>query len=305
MPETAPISKIEATRNYGAEVVLHGTIYDDAEKKAREIALERGYEFIHPFDDIDIIAGQATIAHELVKQVGAIDTIVVPIGGGGLISGIAVVFKKLMPNVKIIGVEPENAAKMKASLSAGKPVTITAKPTIADGLATKRPGEITFKIVQALVDDIVTVSEEELAYTIYLLLERGKVLVEGAGAASLAALVNRKVEKLGRRVVAILSGGNIDLNALYRILLRGLVRGGRIARITGYVADTPGQLLHVLEVIAKHRGNILDIIHDRSDVSAPAWHAKVTVLLEIPSLRALEQILEELKSEGIRFWRET
>ncbi len=304
MPTTAPISKIEATKSYGAEVVLYGSIYDDAEEKAREIARKRGYEFIHPFDDPDIIAGQGTIAHELVKQVGVFDTIVVPIGGGGLISGIAVVLKRLMPNIRVIGVEPENAAKMLASIRAGKPVQISAKPTIADGLATKKPGDLTFKIVQSLVDEIVTVSEEEIAHTIYLLLERGKVLVEGAGAASLAALIHGKIPVVGEKTVVLLTGGNIDLNALYRIVLRGLARGERIARISGYVPDSPGQLLKVLEIIARHRGNIIDIVHDRTDLAAPAWHARVTVLLEVPSSDTLTRILEELGREGMKFWKE-
>ncbi|MET1101772.1 MAG: threonine ammonia-lyase [Pyrodictiaceae archaeon] len=301
MPESASISKIEATRGYGAKVILHGRIYDDAEKKAQEIAKETGYEFIHPFDDPDIIAGQATIAHELIKQVGSFDAVIVPIGGGGLISGIAIVVKRLMPGVRVIGVEPENAPKMLESIKSGKPVTITPKPTIADGLATKKPGELTYKIVSELVDEIVTVSEEELAHTIYLLLERGKVLVEGAGAASLAALIYHKVELQGRRVIAIISGGNIDLNALYRVLLRGLAEGGRLARIIGYLPDYPGQLYQVLETIARYRGNILDIFHDRSDVMAPAWHAKVSIIFEIPSKDHLENIIKELRRRGFSF----
>lgn len=302
MPETASISKIDATRGYGAEVVLHGTIYDEAEEKALEIARERGYEFVHAFDDPYVIAGQGTIAFELLEQLGSFDVVVVPVGGGGLISGIASVVKKLRPEVRVVGVEPDNVPKMKLSLQAGKPVTIQPRPTIADGLATKKPGELTYKLVSELVDDIVTVSEEEIAKAIYLLLERGKVLVEGAGAAPVAALISGKLElRGGERVVAIVSGGNIDLNAIYKILLRGLYEEGRIATIEGYVPDYPGQLMKVLEVVARHRGNVLDIIHDRTHPGGPAWHAKVVILLEVPSREALARILDELRLLGYSF----
>ncbi len=302
MPETATISKVEATRSYGAVVMLHGRIYDDAERMARRIAEEKGYAFVHAFDDEDVIAGQGTIALELLEQLESFDTVIVPIGGGGLISGVASVLKTLGRRVRVVGVEPANVPKMLESIKAGKPVTISPRPTIADGLATKRPGELTFKLVSELVDDIVLVDEEEIAHAIYMLLERAKVLAEGAGAAALAALLAGKVGcKPGERVIALVTGGNIDLTTLYRILLRGLARGGRIARITGHIMDVPGELARVLTVIARHRGNIVDVHHDRSDTRGPAWHAKVTIVFEAPSRQAIDEILEELKREGYSF----
>jgi len=304
MPETASISKVEATRGYGAEVILYGRIFDEAYSKALEVARERGYELIHAFDDLRVIAGQATIAWELLEQVSWFDAILVPVGGGGLISGVAGVIKSVRPEIKVIGVEPEAAPKMLASLKAGKPVEVEVKPTIADGLVAKKPGNLTFQFTSNLVDDIVTVSEDEISQAIYLLLERKKALVEGAGAVSVAALISGKVKLEGRRVVALLSGGNIDLTVLNRIIIRGLAETGRIARIVGYIPDYPGQLRRVLEVIARYRGNILDIIHDRSDPRTPAWHAKVTILFESPSPRATRDIVEKLKEEGFKFYTE-
>ncbi len=301
MPETATISKVEATKSYGAEVILHGRIYDDAEALAKKIAEEKGYTFIHAFDDPEIIAGQGTLGLELMEQLNSFDYVVVPIGGGGLASGVAAAIKSRRQGVKIIGVEPANVPKMAASLRAGKPVTVEPKPTIADGLATKKPGELTYRLVSELVDDIVLVSEEEIAYAIYMLLERGKVLAEGAGAASLAAILSGKLDCRGQRVVALVTGGNIDLTTLYRVLLRGLASQGRVARITGYIMDVPGELAKVLTTIAKHRGNVVDIYHDRSDAYAPAWHAKVTIVFEAPSKKVVEKILEELRLQGYVF----
>jgi threonine dehydratase len=301
MPETASISKVEATRSYGAEVVLYGRVYDEAEEKAQAIAEEQGLVYVHAFDDEEVIAGQGTIAYELLEQLPSFDVVVVPIGGGGLASGVASVIKTRRPGVSIIGVEPANAPKMVASLRAGKPVTIEPKPTIADGLVAKRPGELTYRLVSELVDDIVLVSEEEIAYAIYMLLERAKVLAEGAGAAALAALLAGKVACEGKRVVALVTGGNIDLTTLYRVLLRGVASQGRLARITGYVLDVPGELAKILSVIAKYRGNVVDIYHDRSDAKAPAWHAKVSIVFEAPSRDTVETIVRELRSIGYVF----
>lgn len=302
MPRGASISKIEATKGYGAEVVLHGEVYDDAEREALRIARERGYEFVHAFDDIDVIAGQGTIGFEILEQVPDVDVVVVPIGGGGLISGIATVVKRLKPGTKVIGVEPENAPKMKRSIEAGHPVEVVVRPSIADGLLTRKPGRITYEVVSELVDDIVLVSEDEIAKAIYLLLERAKVLAEGAGAAALAALLSGRVRGVeGRRVLAIVSGGNIDLTALYRVLLRGLASAGRIARLRGVVPDTPGSLYRALEVIARHGANIVEVIHDRTDVRITPWHAAVDILLEVPSRSVLDRIVEELRRKGMKF----
>ncbi len=301
MPETASISKVEATRGYGAQVVLYGKIYDEAEQKAREIAEEKGYAFIHPFDDPHVIAGQGTVALEILEDLSDIDVVVVPVGGGGLISGIAAVFKKLSPSTRIVGVEPENAPKFTESLRAGKPVTVEVRPTIADGLATKKPGNLTFRIVSGLVDKMVTVTEDELAKAIYLLLERGKVLAEGAGAAALAAILSGKVDVEGKRVVALVSGGNIDLTAIYRLLIRGLAGAGRIAAIQGHVPDLPGTLAKIASIIASYRGNIVEVIHDRADMEAPAWHTTLKIIFEAPSLETVDTILKELERHGYRF----
>ncbi len=301
MPETASISKVEATKNYGAEVILYGRVYDDAYQKALQISEARGYEFIHAFNDVDVIGGQGTIGLELVEQLRSFDVVVVPIGGGGLISGIASVVKARLPNVKVVGVEPEAAPKMSESLRAGRPVFVEPKPSIADGLVAKRPGDITFEVVSNLVDDVVNVSEDEICQAIYLVLERTKTLVEGAGAAAVAALMSGKLRVDGKEVVAILSGGNIDLTLLHRVLLRALSKAGRIVRITGYVPDYPGQLAKVLQVISAYKGNVIDINHDRSDLRAPAWHARVTITFEIPSRAVVDEVLKELKGCGMFF----
>ncbi len=300
MPVTAPISKVEATKNYGGKVILHGRVYDEAESKAKEIALEKNYAFIHPFDDPYIIAGQATLAHEIIADLEDIDTMVVPVGGGGLISGIAVVFKKLSPETRIIGVEPESAPKFTVSLRRGKPVTVDVKPTIADGLATKKPGKLTFNIVRKLVDKMVTVNEEELAKAVFLLMERGKIVAEGAGAAGIAALISGKIEGKGR-TVTIISGGNINLPLAYRVILRGLASEGRIASISGTVPDQPGVLNAITAIIARHRANIIEVIHDRADLRAPAWHASLKIILETPSREELSKILEDLSRNGYNF----
>ncbi|MEN3000113.1 MAG: threonine ammonia-lyase [Acidilobaceae archaeon] len=300
MPETATISKIEATRGYGAEVVLHGRVYDESLLKALEIAKERGYEFVPAFDDVSVIAGQGTMAWELLEQ-AELDVVVVPVGGGGLLAGIAAVMKRFRPKVKVIGVEPEAAPKMTASLKAGKPVSVEPKPSVADGLVTKRPGELTFAIASELVDEMVTVDEEEISQAIYFLLERKKALTEGAGAVGVAALLAGKLKLEEKRSAILLSGGNIDLTVLNKILVRGLSRVGKIVRLAGQVPDYPGQLKRVLDIVASKRANVLDILHDRVDISLPPWHAKVVLLLEVPSLAAAEEIVRELESEGYSF----
>ncbi len=300
MPESASIAKVEATRNYGAEVVLYGSVYDDAERKAKEIAEREGLAMVHPFDDIDVMAGQGTIAWEILDQMKNVDVVVVPIGGGGLASGILSVVKKVVPSVKVIGVEPEAAPKMMMSIKAGHPVTLEPKPSLADGLVTKRPGELTFKIVSSLIDDIVTVSEKEIAYAIYLLLERCKLLAEGAGAASVAALLSGKIEVKGN-VVALVTGGNIDVTTLYRVLIEGMNMSGRVAILRGSVPDVPGSLSKALSVIAKHRGNILDVKHRRYGPGVDPWHAVVEIVVEVPSRETVRKIIADLNTMGMRF----
>jgi len=303
MPENAPPAKVNATLGYGAKVVLHGEVVDEALRMAEEISREKGYPLVHPFDDEEIIGGNATIGLEILEQLGDVDAVVVPIGGGGLISGVAAVLKQRRPHVKVIGVEPRAAPKMLESLKAGRPVSVGVAFSLADGLVVKRPGELTFKLVSELVDDIVVVDEDEIARAIYLLLERGKVLAEGAGAVTVAALLQGVDGLEGRRVAAVISGGNLDLTSLEKIILKGLVREGRLARITGYIPDRPGELKRVLEIIARHRCNVVDVLHDRTDPAIPPWHAKVSIVMEAPSREALERVLAELEAAGYRFKR--
>ncbi|WP_203218994.1 threonine ammonia-lyase [Geoglobus acetivorans] len=301
MPESASITKIEAVKNFGAEVILHGKIYDDSEQKAIEIAEERGYAFIHPFDDPDVISGQGTIAWEMVEQISKIDTVIVPLGGGGLISGISTVMKIFTDSVEIIGVEPENVPKFAESMRLGKITVTEVKPTIADGLATKRPGKNTFRIVKSLVDEIVTVNEDEIARAIHYLLEKEKVLAEGAGAAGVAALLGNKVDVRGKNVAVVISGGNIDLTAIYKLIIRALANSGKLAVIYGFVPDSPGNLSEVTGIIARHRGNIIDVIHHREDLRAPAWHTALKIVFEVESSQVVENILAELESRGYHF----
>jgi len=302
MPITAPASKVLATRGYGANVVLHGSVYDEAYRKALEIAEETGATFIHPFDDLDVIAGQGSIAVEILEDLKDIDVVVVPIGGGGLISGIASVMRNLLgDSVKIIGVEPEAAPKMKKSIETGKIVEIPVKSTIADGLVTKKPGDLTYQIISECVDDIVTVSDNEIAHAIFMLLERGKTLAEGAGAAALAAVLSGKVDVKDKNVVVIISGGNIDLTLLSRIVNRELVREKRIMIIKGELPDRPGQLKEVLGILARARINILEVIHNRYDpMLEPGW-ARVKLIVEVPNPELIDELLSQLKSYGYMF----
>ncbi|ADM28188.1 threonine dehydratase [Ignisphaera aggregans DSM 17230] len=300
MPRTAPISKIDATKNYGAKIILYGDIIDEAEEKAKEVAEDQDFVFIHPYNDIDVIAGQATIAWEILEQLSNFDIVVVPIGGGGLASGIISIIKSVKPSIKIVGVEPKNAPKFYESLKCGKIVSIDVKPSIADGLIAKKPGTLTFEIISKLIDDIVLVDEDEIAYTMFLLLERAKMLVEGAGAVSLAAILSRKISNIdGKKVLALITGGNVDLTSIYRIILKGLLVYGRIVKIRGYVPDVPGTLHKILTVLTKYGCNILEIRHERYHEKALPWHTDLEILMEVPSKDYVDQIISELKSIGI------
>lgn len=300
MPETAPTYKINAVKSYGSEVLLYGQIYDDAFKKALELSEERGMTLIHPFNDPYVIAGQGTIGLEIVEDVGTVDTVVVPIGGGGLIAGIALAVKKLSSGrIKVVGVEPSVAAKTKLSLSMGRPVTTTPQPSLADGVLTKSLGDLTFKIIRDYVDLVLEVEEDQIARAIYLLLERTKLLAEGAGALPVAALLSRSEEIPGEKVVAVISGGNADLTTLYRILMRGLIREGRVAKITLSLKDVPGSLERVLKVLADLRCNILDISHDRFDLDIKPGYAKVKILMEVSSEQVIKVAVTKLRELGV------
>lgn len=300
MPETAPTYKINAVKSYGSEVLLYGQIYDDAFKKALEISEERGMSLIHPFNDPYVIAGQGTIGLEIVEDVSNVDTVVVPIGGGGLIAGIALAVKKLSKGrVKVVGVEPSVAAKTRLSLSAGKPVTVLPQPSLADGVLTKSLGDLTFEIIRNYVDLVLEVEEDQIARAIYLLLERTKLLAEGAGALPVAALLSRSDEIPGENIVAVVSGGNADLTTLYRILMRGLIREGRVARITLSLKDVPGSLEKVLKILADLRCNILDITHDRFDLDIKPGYAKVKILMEVSSEQVIKTAITKLRESGV------
>ncbi len=265
MPEATPLLKVANTRGHGARVVLHGANYEEAYSEARRLEGTEGLTFVHPFDDPAIIAGQGTVALEILEQVPDVEAVLVPVGGGGLIAGVAVALKAIAPGVRVVGVETELLPSMLTAVEEGRLVTLEPASSLADGIAVKRAGELTFEHVKAFVDEIVTVSEEEIASAILYLLEKEKTVAEGAGAVAVAALLNHKVRGLeGRRVVAIVTGGNIDVNVISRIIERGLVRDGRLVRMLVAMQDKPGQLAKVSTVVANHRANVIEVHHTRA-----------------------------------------
>ncbi len=298
MPEATPLMKVANTRAHGARIVLHGSNYDEAYAEARRLEQVERLTFVHPFDDEDVIAGQGTVALEILAQEPETDAVVVPIGGGGLVSGVAVAVKALRPGAKVIGVETEVLPSMLQALEAGRPVTLDPANSLADGIAVKRAGDVTFEHVRTYVDEIVTVSEEEIASAILYLLEREKTVVEGAGAVGVAALMQRKIRGLdGRRVVAIVSGGNIDVNLVARVIERGLVKDGRLVRVSVALQDKPGQLAKVSAIIANHRANVIEVHHTR----AFAYRFGDTTLqltLETRGPDHVEEILRALRERG-------
>lgn len=298
MPETAPLSKITATGSYGAEIILAGQVYDDAFRRAREIQQTQGATLIHAFDDEKVIAGQGTIGLEILQDLPDVSTIVAPIGGGGLIAGIAVAVKTLAPHVRIIGVQASGAAAMYLSKQADSLVTTKDAITVADGIAIKVPGTLTFDIVQKYVDEIVTVEDEDIARAILMLLERSKVIAEGAGAVSLAAVLSGKIPGRDRKIATVISGGNIDVNVISRIIERGLVKAGRRIRMSMPVTDRPGTLRKVLAIIAKQGVNVISIYHDRTAPTVPLGQAEVVLSLETKDQKHVEELLGTLKGEG-------
>lgn len=300
MPQTASATKVNATKSYGAQVVLHGTIYDEAYEKALEIAREKGYVFVHPYDDPEVMAGQATIGHEILDEILGPATVLIPIGGGGLISGIAVAIKKRSPSTKIIGVQPENASAMLHYVS-GKYHDYRPSLSIADGVLVKKPGRLTSSIVKELVDDIVVVSEEDISYAVNFLLERAKIIAEGAGALPVAALLSKRYVPIKDPVVAVISGGNIDPSLLSRIIIHELAKDRRIVSIIGELNDRPGELGKVIEILAEHRLNIVDIRHDRWDPRLLPTKAKLEILFEAKSSEDIEEALQDLRKKGYNF----
>jgi threonine dehydratase len=298
MPEATPIMKVANTRAHGARVVLHGANYDEAYAEARRLEQAEKLTFVHPFDDPDVIAGQGTIGLEILEQEPETEAVVVPIGGGGLVSGIATAVKALRPGAKVIGAQTEMLPCMLQAVEAGRPVTLEPANTVADGIAVKRAGDLTLAHVQKYVDEIVTVSEEEIASAILYLLEREKTVVEGAGAVGVAALMQRKIRGLeGRKVVVVVSGGNIDVNLVARIIERGLVKDGRLVRISVALQDKPGQLAKVSSIVANARANVIEVHHTR----AFAYRFGDTTLqltLETRGPEHVEEILRALRERG-------
>lgn len=298
MPLPTPLTKVSATRAYGAEVLLHGANYDEAYEKAVEEAQRESLTVIHAFDDDAVIAGQGTLGLEILTQHPEIEAIVSPIGGGGLIGGIACAVKESRPAVKVFGVQPSRIPSMKAAVAAGKPVTLESAKTVADGIAVRRAGERTLPLVQKYVDGIVTVEEEEIANAILLLLEREKTLAEGAGAAALAALLNRKLPIEGKRVAVLVCGGNIDVTLLARIIERGLVKDGRLVRLRVHLPDYPGALHRLTGILADHRANIVETAYDRAYHGVNLGDTAIDITMETRGPEHIAELLGALTAAG-------
>ncbi len=299
LPEGAPISKVEATKRLGAEVCLVPGVYDDAYQKALQLRDEHGYTFVHPFDDENVIAGQGTIGLELIEQLPDMEAVVVPVGGGGLISGLAFAIKSLNPKVEIYGVQAEGAASMVNSVHDHHPETLPSVSTIADGIAVKSPGAITFETCSKYVDDIVTVTEDEICAAILKLIESEKMVAEGAGAASVAAVMYNKVPVKGKKTVCIVSGGNIDVTILNRVIYRGLAKSGRVCTLDMELDDQPGKLVEVCSVIAQLGGNITGVHHDRSANRKKVNACILRVTLETRNEEHIHEIKQALVNSGI------
>ena len=299
LPDGAPISKVEATKSYGAEVCLVEGVYDDAYRKALELRDEKGYTFIHPFNDEDVIAGQGTIALELTEQLSDIDVVLVPVGGGGLISGIAYTLKALNPNVKVYGVQAKGAPSMANSVHNGKIEELPSVSTIADGIAVKKPGDLTYEICSKYVDGIVTVSDDEISAAILALMEQHKLVTEGAGAVSVAAAMFGKVDLKGKRAVCLLSGGNIDVTILSRVIQRGLLMSGRTCQMTIELLDKPGQLLAVSRIVAELGGNVIEVHHEHARGGSDVNGCYLRVTLETRNFEHITEIRNALVAHGL------
>ena len=299
LPDGAPISKVEATKGYGAEVCMVKGVYDDAYNKAIELRDEKGYSFIHPFDDPDVIAGQGTIGLEIMEQLPNADAVVVPIGGGGLIAGVAYTIKQLNPNCKVYGVQATGAPSMEHSIADGKIETLDKVQTIADGIAVKTPGNLTYELVSKYVDGIVTVSDDEIALAILTLLEQQKLISEGAGAVPVAAVLTGKIPDIeGKNVCCLVSGGNIDVTILSRVIERGLKMSGRTASITIALSDKPGQLSDVSGIIAKTGANVTSINYDSTDLDMNITDCYLRISVETRDFAHIIAIKNALKDAG-------
>ena len=305
MPKFAPLTKVEATRAYGATVILEGLSFDDAAARARELAAQHGYTYVHAFDDEAVISGQGTIGLEILEQLPDVTTVIVPIGGGGLIAGIATALHALKPNVRVIGVQAEGCAPVRASLIAGVTVTAPASQTIADGIAVKRPGELTLPIIRALVSEVVEVSDDEIARAIVHCAQRAKLVVEGAGAAGLAALLSGKVTLEPHETVCVLlCGGNIDGNLLSRVIEQVMVRQGRYTLLKVALVDRPGNLAQLVAKLAESGANVIDLFHRRAMWLAPLGKVGVELVLEVRDAAHGEEVRAHLEMHGYHVMRE-
>ncbi len=301
MPMFAPPLKVIATKAYGANVILTGDTFDDAFKAATAFGEKSGATFVHPFNDPYIIAGQGTIGLEIFEQLRDVEDVVVPIGGGGLIAGIAIALKELNPRIRIIGVEAEGAQSMKLSVEKGKAVTMNSTNTIADGIAIKSPGNLTLDVVRELVDELVVVNDAEMARTAYLLLQRAKILTEPSGVAAMAAIMYHKTNTLGRKVVPLISGGNVNMSILEQILDKGIMDEGMRARIQVLIPDMSGRLKLIISILEKVKANIHEIEHERSTTSVPVGYVHVTITFNLQDPSQLTTILEELNKQKMNY----
>lgn len=300
LPDGAPISKVEATKSYGAEVCLVKGVYDDAYAEALRQRDELGYTFVHPFDDENVIAGQGTIGLELIEQIPDMDAVIVPIGGGGLISGVAFAIKSLNPKIKVYGVQAAGAPSMFNSVRDNKIECLDSVSTIADGIAVKEPGENTFKYVSEYVDDIVTVTDDEISAAILALMEQQKLVTEGAGAVPVAAAMFNKIPVKGKKVVCLLSGGNIDVTILSRVIKRGLLMTGRNSTLNIELLDKPGQLMDVSRIIAELGGNVISIHHERANEGSAVNGCYLRIVLETRNYEHIEHIKDALRKNGFK-----
>ena len=300
LPDTAPISKVEATKGYGAQVCLVPGVYDDAYNRALELKEERGYTFVHPFDDEYVISGQGTIGLEIMNEMSDVDAVIVPIGGGGLISGVACAIKSISPHVKVYGVQAAGAPSMFNAVHHGHMEALEKVSTIADGIAVKKPGEITYEMVKNYVDDIALVTEDEIAAAILALIEKQKMIAEGAGAVSVAAAMFHKFPLEGKKVVSLISGGNIDVTSLSRVIDRGLMKSGRTTNLLIELADKPGQLMDVSRIIAQCGGNVTSVHHERNGETESINGCYLRLTLETRNYDHVQQITQALKDAGFK-----
>lgn len=301
MPRFSPVAKIQATQGYGAKVVLHGAAFDDALARALELSKENGATFLHPFNDEDVIAGQGTIGLEIYDELPDVDIVAIPVGGGGISTGIAIALKNLNPEIEIYGVEAASAASMQASFEAGKVMGVTGLDTVCDGIAVKQVGELTYGIAKNLFSGVVTVEELEVTRTLFLLLERAKIVVEPAGCVALSAFQHGKIDIKGKTAVAVLSGGNIDMSFMARVIEKELFRIGRSVRVRGIILDRVGILNKVIEIVAESGVSVIQVEQDRADPDIAPNKIEVKMILEVPDESAVEKLFRLFEEHGFSF----